>query len=93
MLYIFEIGSHELFVRVGFEPAVLLISASWVAKITGVSHRRLAVFFLVMSVELRDLWLEGRHSTAWATLQSILWSSWSQPLKELGLQVWATGTW
>jgi hypothetical protein len=32
----FEIGSHELFAGVG--PMILLISASWVARITGVSH-------------------------------------------------------
>jgi hypothetical protein len=34
-------GSHEQFARVGFEP-VFLISASWVARIIGVSHWYLA---------------------------------------------------
>jgi hypothetical protein len=37
-------GSHELFVWAGLEPTILLISASWEAKITDVSH--LAPFFI-----------------------------------------------
>jgi hypothetical protein len=39
-----EIWSHELFAWAGFEPTILLISASWVARITGVSHQHLAPF-------------------------------------------------
>jgi hypothetical protein len=42
-LDIFKIGSCELFAWTGFEPwsswsLILLISAPWVARITGVSH-------------------------------------------------------
>jgi hypothetical protein len=39
---VFKIGSHELFARGWFVTAVLLISASLVARITGVSHWYLA---------------------------------------------------
>jgi hypothetical protein len=36
----FEIGSCELFIYLGWlQTAILLISASWVARITGVSHQ------------------------------------------------------
>jgi hypothetical protein len=34
----FEIGSHELFDQGWFQTTILLISASWVARITGMSH-------------------------------------------------------
>jgi hypothetical protein len=37
MMGIFKIGSRELF------ALILLISASWVARITGISHRRQAL--------------------------------------------------
>jgi hypothetical protein len=38
----FKIGSLELFPQAGLQTAILLISASWVARITGVSHPCLA---------------------------------------------------
>jgi hypothetical protein len=38
VLGIFEIGSHEFICPVWLRTAILLISASWVARITGVSH-------------------------------------------------------
>jgi hypothetical protein len=44
---IFEIGSHELFAQGWLWTAILLISASWVARITGVSHRHPATFSIV----------------------------------------------
>jgi hypothetical protein len=34
----FEIGSHKLFPRGWLWTTILLISASWVARITDVSH-------------------------------------------------------
>jgi hypothetical protein len=34
----FGIRSHELFCPGWLQTAILLISASWVARITGVSH-------------------------------------------------------
>jgi hypothetical protein len=40
-----EIGSHQLFAQAGFRPWSLLISASWVARIIGMSHQRLASLF------------------------------------------------
>jgi hypothetical protein len=47
MLAIFKIGSWELFASGWSRTIILLISASWVSKITGVSHRCSArsVFF------------------------------------------------
>jgi hypothetical protein len=42
MVGLFEIGACELFAGAGFD---LLISASQVARIRGVSHWRLALFF------------------------------------------------
>jgi hypothetical protein len=41
-------GSHELFAWAGLEPTILLISASWEAKITDVSH--LAPFLFLPGV-------------------------------------------
>jgi hypothetical protein len=38
VLDIFEIGSHELFAWDWFWVSILLISASWVARIIDVSH-------------------------------------------------------
>jgi hypothetical protein len=38
----FDIGSHELFVWGWLRTATFLISASWVARITGMCHRHLA---------------------------------------------------
>jgi hypothetical protein len=35
----FEKGSHELFHRDWLSTSILLISDSWVARITGMSHR------------------------------------------------------
>jgi hypothetical protein len=37
----FKMGSHELFAQADFWTAILLISASWVSRIIGVSHWRL----------------------------------------------------
>jgi hypothetical protein len=34
----YEIGSPELFVQGWFQTAILLISASWVVRITDMSH-------------------------------------------------------
>jgi hypothetical protein len=45
VLDIFEIGSHGLFVWGWLWTAVLLIFASWVARITGMSHWCLAYLF------------------------------------------------
>jgi hypothetical protein len=67
--FLFKIGSHELFpgLASNHDP---LVSASWVARITGVSHRCLAwpiLFFDWLGFELRPLSLQSRHSTTWAT--------------------------
>jgi hypothetical protein len=43
----FEIGSHELFASGWLQTPILLISASWVSRITGMSHRHLAGFIFV----------------------------------------------
>jgi hypothetical protein len=49
LLSIFKIGSCKLFAWASLEPwVILLISASWVAQITGVSHWHLAPLFLKM---------------------------------------------
>jgi hypothetical protein len=58
----FEIGSCELFAWVGFEPThmILLISASWVAGMTGMSQWRPAVLYFLngfcLFSELMLLW-------------------------------------
>jgi hypothetical protein len=50
---LFEIWSHELFAPAGFEPPILLIFVSWVARITGVSHQcRLKSLLLILYVNL-----------------------------------------
>jgi hypothetical protein len=44
VLGIFKIASQELFAQGWIWIAVLLISASWVARVTGVNHQHLAYF-------------------------------------------------
>jgi hypothetical protein len=44
VLGIFEIGSCELFAWDWPRTTILLIAASWVARITGVSHQHPACF-------------------------------------------------
>jgi hypothetical protein len=43
LLGIFKIGSHELLAQDWLQAMIFLISASWVARITGVSHHRPAL--------------------------------------------------
>jgi hypothetical protein len=45
VLGILEIKSHALFARGWFQTLVLLISASLVARITGMSHQQPAFFY------------------------------------------------
>jgi hypothetical protein len=42
----FEIGSHELFCPGWLWTTILLISASWLARITGMSHFFIHLLFL-----------------------------------------------
>jgi hypothetical protein len=51
VLGIFEIGSHELFAWGWLRTTILLISASWVARITGVSHQHLARICFIAIIE------------------------------------------
>jgi hypothetical protein len=56
MLGFFKIGSHELFAETWFCTEILLMSASPVARIIGVSHLCLALtgfFALIISVTQR----------------------------------------
>jgi hypothetical protein len=57
----FEIGSHRTICQGWLWTAIFLISASWVAKITGVSHWRPAIFFFLQnsepSIYFYDVWL------------------------------------
>jgi hypothetical protein len=46
LLGIFKIGFQELLAQAVFEPEIFLISASWLARITGVSHQCPAIRFL-----------------------------------------------
>jgi hypothetical protein len=50
----FQIGAHELFTQGWLQTSILLISASWVARITGMSHQHLTVLdiFEIGSCEL-----------------------------------------
>jgi hypothetical protein len=43
----FKVGSHKLFALGWFWTPILLISASWVARITGVSRRRPALLIFL----------------------------------------------
>jgi hypothetical protein len=62
----FEIGSYELFAWVWRWTTILLISASWIAKITGMSHRHLAATVFLKAycdsspfkVVLTDPWIQ-----------------------------------
>jgi hypothetical protein len=47
----FEIGSHELFAQDWLQTVILLISASWVARITGMSHQRPAHYSLFFGLK------------------------------------------
>jgi hypothetical protein len=47
VLGFFEIRSQELFVHVWLQTMVLLTSASWVGRFTGVSHWHPAIYFFV----------------------------------------------
>jgi hypothetical protein len=59
----FKIGSHE-FLSGWLWTAILLISASWVARITGVSHRRLGQsYFYVMEWEHK--WFQLFDAVFW----------------------------
>jgi hypothetical protein len=56
---VFKIGSRELFACAGFEPAaILLISASWVARITGVSRQHPALRPVLISTTAAFLCLQ-----------------------------------
>jgi hypothetical protein len=46
----FKIGSHELFAQGWLQTFILQISASWVARIPGMSHQRLDSSFLSLSL-------------------------------------------
>jgi hypothetical protein len=83
-LGIFEIGSCELnFPRAGFETTIL-ISASGVARIIGMSHRHLAVTLNNTMMEFYSfiwkndtMWFEGK----WMQLEDIMLSEVNQELK------------
>jgi hypothetical protein len=51
---IFKVGSHELFAQASFWTAILLISVSQLARITGVSQQHPPSLFFFTS--LCDLW-------------------------------------
>jgi hypothetical protein len=50
LMHFIKIGFLELFALGWLWTTVLLISASWVARITGMSHQRLDVFFSFRNV-------------------------------------------
>jgi hypothetical protein len=55
--FFFEIGSRKLFAQAGFEPcfswSLPLISASWISRITGVSHWCPALHIFLSYTEFR----------------------------------------
>jgi hypothetical protein len=60
---IFEIGSCELFAQ-GWLPTVILqMSASWVARITGVSYQHPARIIIYISMLRKHLQLHVCYST------------------------------
>jgi hypothetical protein len=48
----FEIGSHELFCLGWLWTAFLLISASWVARIAGISHQHWTLIMVLIYIAL-----------------------------------------
>jgi hypothetical protein len=93
---IFSIGSHKLFTWDWLRTAILLISASWVARITGVSDQYPATFFLYKLIILGyfviviEIWLtqaswKKRNFNNWLKLSGI----WNPLLTfELGFEKW-----
>jgi hypothetical protein len=82
----FKIGSCELFAQGWLQITILLIFATWVARITGVSHQCLAA---VLGFQLRTLWVSTLsfksqpHSffaffvfqiKSWATFTGLAWT-------------------
>jgi hypothetical protein len=64
----FKIGSWELFAQADFQMAILLISASWVARITGMSHRCLVGLLFwtkVMHKQILSNLLVKHYIAAW----------------------------
>jgi hypothetical protein len=69
----FEIGSPELFTRGWLRTSVLWLSASWVARTTGVSHWRPADVLLVTNTwkcPSMDNWIKKNVVSQWETIQS-----------------------
>jgi hypothetical protein len=76
--FFFEIGSHGTICPGWLWNTILLVSASWVARITGVSHWRLTMFLfflVVLGFELGALYLQSRHSITWPSslVQKLIW--------------------
>jgi hypothetical protein len=61
--FFFKIGSHKLFAWGWLWTAILLISDSWVAKITGVRNRHLALFCFWDRISLTGT---GLASNSWS---------------------------
>jgi hypothetical protein len=52
----FKIGSHKVFAWGRFQTAILLISASWVAKIIGVSNQYRAEPWIYLYGYIKTTW-------------------------------------
>jgi hypothetical protein len=69
-----KLGSHELFVWGCLQMAVLLISASWVAKITSMRHQQLApptifiFYFIIFTFTYMCILCVGQLPTSFPTI-------------------------
>jgi hypothetical protein len=65
--FFFEIGSHKLFAQCWLRTVILLISASWVARIIGMSHWHPAT-----GINLSNTWLDN-FVAVWTSRNVIRW--------------------
>jgi hypothetical protein len=84
MLGIFEIGSHKLFPQGWLWTMILLIAASWVARIIGVSHQPLAIWQSGFHL-LQIFWGQGIVPTLYVLqplfIKLLVLSSWLHTVK------------
>jgi uncharacterized protein (UPF0262 family) len=67
---LFEIGSHKLFALGWLQTSILLISASWVARIVDVSHHTQLFIFIFLKTDSYNVAQAGL--SMWSSCLSLL---------------------